>query len=304
MYEPVDLDVQGQDEDEPPPRPQRVKVTLATVVALVTGLVAGGAGWNAFADWRADVAARGETLLQAVVLEANQGANTGAGDRVTLSANVRLFNYGDHTVNINGLTTEGWPAVNSRQREAEVEPGRHRDVMQAVQLDCATDQDTPTMVKAAVTTADGTERQVDIPLARGILIAENRQWLCPSGSSGEPPIWGGVMSTFASASDTLPSTIMVDTPSDTVTVTDLQWSTSAFTIEAAGLPVEVEFGQSQTIDVVWRVAECGAAANFESNMPLTLVASLADGRTGEIDVSYGQVLASLARLAERNCPSP
>ena len=67
--------------------------------------------------------------------------------------------------------------------------------------------------------------------------------------------------------------------------------------------MEVEFGQSKTVDVVWRVAECGAAANFESNMPLTLAVTLADGRTGEID-AYGQVLASLARLAERNCPSP
>ncbi len=295
--EPVQVDVQGQDEEEPPPRPQRVKVTLGAVVGVVSGLLVGAAASTAIDDWREETAARRATELAAVLEQ------TGAmPDSESLSATFTIFNSGEHPITIEGITLAGWEsAVADRRLSREIDPGENATVLAYLAVDCANPGSRPATEEAVVEvrTVDGRRHTVNVAVAQWEQLAESRGWIC---SPPATEVWADLISpAWGEGSLTLSLQLHSDRK---VTVVGVESLSPAFSVETTQLPVTNRGGGGgdRAITTTWRVVDCVAAQGFElSGVFLRL--TLDNGRTQEIDLSYGQGFGSLIRLTERSCPS-
>ncbi len=296
--EPIHLDIQGQDEEEPPPPPRRrVKLTVGAIVGVVSGLLAGAAGWNAIDDWRTVTAARGATDLVAFLRDAGPVQDLDA-----VSATFTIFNSGEHPVTVEGISVTGWEPRNpDRDMSRDIDPGESALVQTTFSMDCEAPRprETATHALLDVRTADGQSHSVDLPFAQWENLAGARDWIC-SPSMGYGGVWADLSSPeWGEGSVTLDMHLQSDRE---VTVVGVESTNPAFSVETTELPQPVEGPSGGSIASVWRVVDCVAAQNFElSGMLLRL--TLDDGRTQEIDVSYGPGFASLIRLTERSCPA-
>ncbi len=297
--EPAHPDVQGEDEEEPPPRSQRVKVRLGAVVGVVSGLLVGAAAWDAVDDWRGETPTRPATALAAVFEQLGPME-----DSETPWATFRIFNAGEHPITIEGIALAGWePALPDQRFSRVIDPGTSETVLAYLAVDCARPgPKSATEAVVDVRTVDGRHDTVSLAVAHWRELAESRDWNCSPpamdqvGADLINPEWG-------EGSLSLGLQLYSDRE---VTVVGVESLSPAFSVETTQLPVIRSLDpvtgslDPQPIATTWRVVDCVAAKDFEL---LLLRLTLDDGRTQEIDVSYGPAFGSLVRLAERSCPS-
>jgi len=281
---------------------------IGLVLAFVVGAAAGIAGWRA-AESRAE---RSDVAL--VAWMGYSGINEVDGKPV-VEAYVRLHNAGSLPVRIDRLelVQPGLTPRDTLPDELQVAADETATMSVRSDLRCAeVDDSRPPGLVVQARPADGRTEEVRLTLADTGDLIGFAGGLCGAGDSAMfeagMNYTGGATVTGARRAARLrvPVTVGAYGPaSGEMTLTGVRSDARALVLEPEGLPVRVPTGGSAPLTLVWRVADCTAAADLSSNQYTNVVFTgrredLRRELSGNSDLGP-EVLLALVRFVDTAC---